>query len=222
MRVIVGCPVKDRAWCLPDWFEAVEAQGVDVEYLFIYTPGSDETEEVLLQHTTNILIEPTGRSETEIAGHLWGDINKYAYMAHMRNELLRNAHAMGADYFFSLDSDIILPPDGLKRLLSYASTHPGVVAPKVNMSWGATNWNVMSWVDPKYPRMAERSLVPPKTGQHHVVMAAMLLDRDAIDRGLWVAHHQGEDIGFSVHAWKEQIPLWWVEEIHCQHWMRRH
>jgi hypothetical protein len=222
-KVVVGCPVKERAWCLPEWFTAVESQGVDIEYLFVYSDGDDETPALLKEHTDNVFLDVSpSRSNRDIMGHVWGAMDKYQYMAHLRNGLLNRAFDMGADYFFSLDSDIILPPNAIKRLLIYSDKHPGVIAPAVNMTWGTTAWNVMHWVDADNPNMAERRIAPPTTGQHHVVMAAMLLDRNAIDKCIWVPHQQGEDVGFAIHAWKSRVPLWWVEEIRCQHLMRRY
>lgn len=223
MKVVIGCPIKNRAWCLPDWFAAVEDQGIEVEYLFVYsTDSTDETEVILKEHTDNILYDDSpGRPAHDIEGHVWGAMDKYQYMCHLRNGLLQHAKEMGADYFFSLDSDILLPRDGLKRLLHYAMTHQGVVSPAVNMTWGSTAYNVMSWIDRDNPNMGERTLLPPVTGQHHVIMAAMLLDRGAIEACEWVPHQQGEDIGFCINAWKLKVPLWWVAEVRCQHLMQR-
>jgi hypothetical protein len=227
VKLIIGCPIKDRAWCLPEWFAATEGQpldGVEVEYLFVLsTDTSDNTEAVLKEHTDNVLYDISpGRSQRDIDGHVWGAMHHYQYMCHLRNGLLREAADMGADYFFSLDSDIILPPEGLKRVLDYARLHRGVTAPAVSMSWGQTAWNTMSWVDRNHPNMAERTLVPPVTGQRDVVMAAMLLDRSALDQCSWAPHQQGEDIGFCVQAWKLRVPLWWMAEVRCQHLMRRY
>lgn len=223
MKLVIGMPVMNRGWILPQWFEAVEQQGVEHTVLALLSPSDDDTEQILKDHGAEILEhqEPSPRTAFEIDNHVWGNMPKYQYMADLRNGLCFAASLMGADYFFSLDSDIILPPDGLKKLLTYAERHPGVVAPAVNMSIGSVSWNVMDWVDPTNPNMAERKDREIKPRQRDVIMAAMLLDRNAMKVCQWEAHTGGEDVGFSVHAWRNEIPLWWNPEVRCQHIMRR-
>lgn len=220
MKLVIGCPVKDRAWILPDWFAALESQGVDYEALFILSPSGDDTEAVLKEHEATILWdERPGRQLTEIDLHAWGASDQYEYMASMRNRLAAEAKARGADYFFSLDSDIILPPGGLSKLLRFAQGKEGVFAPMVNMTTNGRAYNVMQW-DVTHG-LANRDCVHPPTGRADVVMAAMLLDRVGMQCE-WRSHSQGEDVGFSMDAAAKRVPLWWLGELKCEHWMHRY
>lgn len=222
MRLVIGCPVKDRAWILPNWFQAIEDQDIEHTVVCVYTPSEDDTFEILKDHNAVVLWdEQLGRSVTEIEGHHWGTWSKYEYMANMRNTLRRYAEDSDADYFFSLDSDILLPPGGLQKIINYATFHPGVVSPAVNMQPGGTAWNRMHFTDPYHPRMAERRPGLPQEGQVDVVMAAMFMDRLGMQVP-WTAHNQGEDIGFSINAAILQIPLWWLPTVRCDHVMRRY
>lgn len=219
MNLLVGMPVCERAWILPDWFAALESQGVDYEVVCVLSPSQDDTERILKEHEVTILWdERPGRPMQEIDLHAWGKPDQYEYMASMRNRLVETAIDRGADYFFSLDSDIILPPDGLKRLLRFASSHPGVVAPAVNMTTNNRALNVMQWVGGD---LANRTQRHPPTGQADVVMAAMLLDQQGM-QCRWQSHSQGEDVGFSLDAASKQVPLWWVSDLKCEHWMHRY
>jgi hypothetical protein len=215
-------PVKERAWCLRDWFAALESQGVEHTVLALLTPSEDETEQILKDHGAEIMYDLTGgRKIRDIEGHVWGKMETFAYMADMRNELVQWAKDLEADYFFSLDSDIILEEGTLSKMLKFAETHPGVVSPAVNMTQGGSlAWNTMDWVDRRFPNLPDRKIHMPKTGQRDVVMAAMLLDRSAMECK-WAAHKAGEDIGFAIDAWHKQVPLWWIAELRCTHLMRR-
>lgn len=221
MKLVVGCPVKDRAWILPDWFSALESQGVDYEALFILSPSEDDTEAILKEHEATILWdERPGRPLYEIDQHCWGSVDNYDYLSSMRNRMVEEAMARGADYFFSLDSDIILPPGGLKQLLRFAQGKEGVFSPRVNLATGQVANNVMQW-DQNTPELANRDVAWPPSGQVDVVMAAMLLDRVGM-QCRWSSHPQGEDIGFSLDAYTKHIKLWWLGELRCDHWMHRY
>lgn len=220
MKIVIGCPIKDRAWCLPEWFDSIDKQNVPVQIVCVYSESDDDTLKILDDNGVTVIEdERPGRSLTEIDGHLWGNTDTYQYMADLRNGLMDVVKAMGASHFFSLDSDIILPKDGLKRLMEYAETHPGVISPGVNMARNATAWNVMSWVDPRTPRLAHRGGTPVG-GKADVIMAAMLLDRHAMT-AQWESHSQGEDIGYCLDAEAVGVDRWWVPEINCMHLMQK-
>jgi hypothetical protein len=221
MNVVVGMPVKDRAWILPEWFDAIYSQGVEVDIVALVSPSEDGTEGLLrAEQITVVEDDRRVRSTLEIDGHLWGSLDTYAYMAGLRNRLTDIAIEREADYFFSLDSDIILPEGSLKYLLDFAAEHPGVTSPAVNMTTGDTAWNTMSWTDRDFPGMAYRPSKRPTAGQVDIVMAAMLLDRTGMEC-IWQAHGQGEDVGYCLDAYTRQVPLWWVPEVQCEHRMRR-
>lgn len=223
MKILLGCPIKERAWAIPDWYDAIERQGIDVRVACIVSPSEDATEELLRERGVIIINdERPGRSVHDIDTHVWGDETTYSYMAGLRNWLSNAAFRAGADYFFSLDSDIILPKGALQKLLTFAESHPGVVAPAVNMvsGIGAPVWNTMQWLSRDFPNRGERT-PPPKKGPVDIIMAAMLLDRNAMELCRWEGHGQGEDIGFSLSAYENMVPLWWMPDIKCTHMMRK-
>lgn len=228
MKILIACPIKDRSWAVPHWYQGIEANfdiNVNIQVLALVTPGEDKTEDMLAAYNIEVIqdLEP-GRTVHDINTHVWGPLPKFEYMASLRNRLVDEALARDVDYFFSLDSDIVLPTMGLARLLDYARTHPGVVSPSVNMVPNGVAWNVMNWGNPHYPMAANRDKLYPhlmaqQAGRADVVMAAMLLDRSAL-ACRWACHMAGEDIGFCLHAEELGIPRWWYPEVRCQHLMR--
>lgn len=220
MHIVIGCPIRNRAWVLPEWLEAIRRQNIKVDIVCMLSPSEDETEKILRDNDVLVLNDRRpGRDQREIIAHGWGDLDTYAYMASLRNKLIKYAQYVDADYFFSLDSDILLPFEALERLLEYAKTHPGVVAPAVNMVFNGTQWNTMNWVRSQ-PGRALRENRSPQTGRADVIMAAMLLDRSAMQCA-WAAHEQGEDIGFCLDAEAKDVDRWWVREVWCEHLMYR-
>lgn len=220
MKITVGCPVMERAWCLPRWFESIERQGVEVDITCLYTASSDDTLAILNDHGVNVIHdEKQGRPIYENEMHTWGNPITYDYMANIRNALLDAVKATGADYFFSLDSDIVLPDGALERLLEVSQDHPGTISPAVNMLRAGTGfaWNVMSWVAPGVHAAAHRP-PNPQPGDTDILMAAMLLDKTGME-ARWQFHHQGEDLGYCADAANKGIKLWWVSDLICEHLM---
>lgn len=221
-RILVAMPVKDRAWAVPHWYAGIQenrnaADCVDIVALL--SPSEDNTEQVLKECYVEVLYdEEPGRPVHEINSHQWGVIDKFEYMARLRNRLVDFALEGNYDYFFSLDSDIVLPKYGLMQLLYYMRTHPGICSPSVNMVQSGVAWNVMNWTNPHYPMTAARSRTP-QAGRADIIMAAMLLDKEGLECR-WAAHMAGEDVGFCLHAESLGVARWWYPEVRCQHLMR--
>jgi GT2 family glycosyltransferase len=221
MNVLVACPTKDRAWAVPYWMQGIndnrEAANIDV--VALVSESEDATEQVLAAHNVTVIHdEEPGRPVHEINDHQWGLISKFEYMSRLRNQLVDYAIAGGYDYFFSLDSDIVLPKFGLMQLLHHMRTHPGICSPSVNMVQSGVAWNVMHWTNPQVPMAANRAKIP-QPGRADIIMAAMLIDRDALSVR-WAAHMAGEDVGYCLDAESQGIPRWWFPDVRCQHLMR--
>jgi GT2 family glycosyltransferase len=224
VHVIIGMLAKDRAWVLPEWFASVWSQQVDgeVEIVSLVSPSEDDTEQIIIDQGVHVIKDDRpGRTTMEVDGHLWGSMETYEYMADIQNQLVDYACEQHCDYFFSLDSDIILPPNAIQNLINYMEAgHPGVAAPAVNLAVGEVAWNTMTWVHRDFPYMATRDVGTPVEGPADVVLAAMMMDRQGM-RCRYEAHQQAHDVGFCVRADEMLIPRWWVPQIRCQHLMRR-
>ena len=221
MNVLVACPIKDRAWAIPHWYQGLDenADAANIHMLALLSPSEDNTEQVLKEYNIEVVYDDEpGRPVHEINDHQWGLISKFEYMARLRNRLVDIALEGDYDYFFSLDSDIVLPKYGLMKLLHYMKTHPGVCSPSVNMVQSGVAWNVMNWTNPGVAFAANRTRIPQE-GRADIIMAAMLLDKKGLECR-WAAHMAGEDVGFCLDAESQGIPRWWYPEVRCQHLMR--
>lgn len=129
MRIVVGCPVRDRAWMLPTWFEYVEAAlkaiEVEPEYAFVLGNSTDNSHVILEEHTNEdrdslvLSFEP----EIDLSQNRNWNTTRYQEMADCRNQLLNLVREMQPDYFLSLDSDILLNPETLPLLLEDLREH---------------------------------------------------------------------------------------------------
>lgn len=119
MRILAGCPVKNREWVLPAYldhlFAAFHEVGVEPEFLFV--SGSHGDGKLLSQElvgskwTVLHTLEKPGRRRSP-----WTK-ERYHEMVAVRNLLLTHVRALKPDYFLSIDSDILLPQGLLPNLL---------------------------------------------------------------------------------------------------------
>lgn len=233
MKIVIGCPVAERGWVLPAWFEAIEAQEFpymprpEIEVMVLYTASRDDTLSILQEHGATIIesMLPT-RDRGRIVGHNWSQtLHEYEYMASLRNTLRKEVLQQEADYFFSLDSDILLPHRfALDQLLMDLEIHRyDAVAPLVNMLSEPglePAWNFMNWSDHGYAgtRAAVQEAAAFDAG---IIMAAMLLNKKA-QCIPWMDHRQGEDLGWSLNARRSNIKIGVIPHIVCPHRMKVH
>jgi len=230
MHVVVGAPVAERAWVLPRWHEAVIGQarsGLDIEVVCHYTHSKDQTLALLADRGVTVLNDPLRptRPVESIDRHEWRFGNRgrdAAYMADLRNVLVAWVEAeTEADYFLSLDTDIILPGGALAALLE--DFPGGALSPLVDLAHpcvGRTAWNFMSWLEGEPRRVHRTDALPPARFRADTVGAAILLDRSAM-AVRWAEHPQGEDVGWSLDAERRGIARWVDPEVRCEHLMVR-
>jgi glycosyltransferase involved in cell wall biosynthesis len=119
-KVIVACPIFERAWILPRWLDSLAAQeaDVDLQILFCLTDGKDRTAEMIegAKGRFQIAVEKfTGGIEDHSRD--WTDEKRVGTIADKRNKLLDMARGLEFDYLLMLDSDVLPAPGGLKALI---------------------------------------------------------------------------------------------------------
>lgn len=207
MRVIFGCPIANRAWAVAGWAEGIRAAadtaGVLPEMVCVHTPSDDDTLDALHQEKITVLAGPaTTRRQDHIDGHIW-DGGAYSYMALLRNQLLKFVQRQDPDWFFSLDSDILLEAGDLWGIGTSMPADADAVAPLVDLSsWHGFHYNFMYKTDD--PNSFERrELGVSSTANDYIkvdaIMAAMLIKRSAFTVQ-WQYHPLGEDLGWSLNA----------------------
>lgn len=228
--VLVGCPVRQRAWIMPRWFDHVEAAaahaGVTPSYVFVVDPD-DETVPILRER-----VEPRSIifsvETTPYVERQWHDEARLRHMVELRNLLLTGVREDAPDVFFSVDSDVLLSREAIADLLESTARFPAVGGgtfmsrlPVHPNRHGVPGWGERrpscGWIVGRdgFRRqyMEHRGVVPVG-----VIMAvkAMMPPAYAID---YRFSRQGEDIGWSVAAGQAGVMLGWDNRHPSKHVM---
>ncbi len=242
-RVCAVAPVRDRAWILPTWLWHLDLQrSADIEVdIVVFYEGAGEglddgtygllaAEGARADHQVAILSNTawrTPRDDDDVIQHRWR-ANFYRYLSKLRNTLQEFVERDGNyDFLLSVDSDILLSPGTLERLIADATETGGIVGPLVNLDpapW-CVAWNYMTWV-PGHPGWAERRFAEPlplDSGIHRVdvLMACSLAPLGDGPLPLWQESAQGEDVGWSENCLAEGRRLYVDTDLVCRHVMNR-
>lgn len=213
MKLVVGCPVRDRAWIIHRWFEhthnALRDAGVaksDVTFVFVGDQAGDSTfKEIdracLDLSYSRVVISQDGPAEPY--ERVWG-WDRYLEMAQLRNSLLDWVRRLAPDLYWSLDSDILVARNTLTSAVGATSGYDAV---------GSRCYMTPSGVwCPSYAMLPGTGGLLRSDSEGifgvDVIMAAKLMTKKAycVD---YVGHKQGEDIGWSIAARKAGCRLGW-------------
>lgn len=119
-KVLIGCPVRNRAWILPRYLQSLRNLDYDhskIEYCFVVNNSVDNTLEIL-RNFKNEISNPVRIVHCNLHannGHQRGQYS-FFHLAILRNILLDEFLKTDCEYLLSVDSDILLPPDTIKAL----------------------------------------------------------------------------------------------------------
>lgn len=231
MIVAIGCPIEDRAWIVDRYLQSLEELTVPPgwEKVYVFVLGDsvrDRTPDAIIQ----FLKKNDGalaylKRDTKLT---YIDRKKarydFEYLARARNVLAALAfRGMEADKLFSIDSDILVEPSALCKLLD--SDFPVSAAPVRN----STNPDVMNFMmfkeqnEDKDLRFTRKGLKLPSATQPFVVDltgACVLIDKEAKDIE-YSDYCGGEDTGFAVNCWYEDLESVVIPTIYTEHYMDR-
>lgn len=224
-KIMIGCPVRNRAWILPEYLEHLENLDYPaqyIEYCFIINDCTDATPEVLTEfahnhegHTKLITINHKLKHN-----HKRGIYNM-ARLAELRNLLLINFLQSDCRYLFSVDSDILIPAQTLTQLIGdeqdivSALVCNGYEVNDIGL-YNILNYRGGSWEYVRdFPR--DRIFKVDCTG------AVYLIRRNVIEEhGVrYIAAYGAEDIGFCVQANARGLQIWCDGRIECHHVMNQ-
>lgn len=235
MKILIGLPIYDRAWILPDWLTCIENQTVpltDIGFIFELAPNDKETHNLLYEwhnkhpeiwfFDARVRIENIEHKSHEEGQRDW-QLPDYDRMTAMRNALLDQATMVNPNYYLSLDSDILLKDANTIELLVQYAMKCDAVAPTTHM-WpvGKEFPNVMTWttLDGKASRV--HALYPSRgVFQVDVIMAVVMMSRQVYKNVRYRPHFQGEDLGWSLDAKEKGFKLFSAAEIYTPHIMHK-
>lgn len=218
MIIAVGCPVYKRGWILRYWFDAVEAAfakaNLEPVYVFVGDPKDSDSfgavDDALDMYDREVYLSWVEESEHTPTDRTWNP-HRYHRMVYVRNELLDVVRKIGPDYFFSLDSDILLHPDTLVNLLESIDRFDAVGG-KTYMTPFGNQFPSYGYM-PGLKRFDESGVFPVD-----VIMAIKLLSPLAYKVD-YMYHDYGEDIGFSLACLDKGLRLGWDGRTTSKHVM---
>jgi hypothetical protein len=229
-RLVVGCPVRDRAWIIYRWFEhtqrAIAAAGISSEqvmYVFVGDHSDDDTFREIDRACLDFSVSRHVIDRPGSGGpydRTWG-WNRYLEMAELRNALLGVVREAEPDLYWSLDSDILVSRTALASAID-ALDHRApqglqydAVGQRCYMTPAGT------WCPSYAMQVGSAGLSRDDSDglfRVDVIMAAKVLTPKAyaVD---YAAHYQGEDIGWSEAARKAGCTLAWDGRTVSKHVM---
>lgn len=237
-NILIAAPIYKRDWILPYWIECIEKQNYPKEnigFLFELGPNDDATHNALWNWQASqpsykvfdaqIYMKVTHAEHPEGQRH-WNR-QKYYNMVTLRNNLLERATSLSKqfDYYFSLDSDLLLEDKNtLLKLVNYAETGIDVLSPLSYMTPNDSHFpSAMTWEDKPGGRAA-RHLDRYELGSLFVadiVMAAVFMSKRVFTQVRYQWHRQGEDLGFATQLSDFKIKSHAAWDIYCPHIMSR-
>ena len=233
MKLLIGTPMYKRSWILPHWIRCLVNQSVsfkDIGFVFEVSPDDRETIsslEAWKKFDKNIpyfeikVREDIPHFEHESNGRQW-NLSKYLNMVSLRNSLLKTVREVQPEYYFSLDSDILLTnPNTIELLIAHIKSGADAVNPLMFMTpMGTLYPSVMNWrkdIPEKAYRQEKYDL--GTYFQSDVIMAAKMMNKDVYSTIDYSLHEQGEDVGWSLSCKQEDFKLYCASYIYAPHIM---
>lgn len=224
--VLIGCPVRNRAWILPEYLDALDNMHQARRFLFVENNSEDNTfsllEEFASRHNPDCMVmslhnQPYDHWQRGAYAH-----NQYRHLAELRNRFIELFLHSEYDYLLSIDSDIIAYPNLLDELLKHANQDTIVAAAISNIPDkkldGHTPGNFMRYFDNYLSHLTHH----PLTGviDVDVTGAVYLIPRKVVEAGVrYGPHGQGEDIPFCNIAKAQGFSIKVVLDPLCEHRM---
>jgi glycosyltransferase involved in cell wall biosynthesis len=226
--ITIGCPVRDRSLYLPHYLNCIKNQDYPLEkvtLLFIENDSQDSTLSILnnfknenssIFHRIKILNynqnTPSDKRNTIIREQY-----TYSALSKLRNYWLAQ---IKTDFAISCDSDIMMPPDTVKKLVSHNLDYVaglivnGYIIKPENpyLFTNILNKNKLTYKHiSDYP---ENSLIEVDFSG-----AVMCLSKKACKLGIFNWHKQGEDAIFCESLKQQGIKLYCDTGCKCTHLM---
>ncbi len=217
MRLMIGCPVKSRDWILDRWFDHTEAAlPVDVtpRYVFVGDPIIDNwTFKIINQRAPAATIVPVTEGNLGTGRRDWSNPQRIEHMVVLRNFMLAEVRALKPDLFLSLDSDILLHPNGISTLIDAIGQGWDAVGGKCYLDPGIScpNYAMLGRNGNLRRTDAEGGLFPVD-----VLMAVKMMSPAAYAIN-YRAAKSGEDEGWSRNCTEAGLKLAWDSRVINKH-----
>ncbi len=235
IELVIGCPIYKRDWIFPYWISCIENQNIDFSstaFVFEISSNDAQTIEMLIKYRNARpdipefildIKEDVFHFDHQEGTRTWS-ISKYQNMVNLRNSLLSKVRELNPNYFFSLDSDILLTNQNtIQLLIAHVNSGADAVSPLMFMTPIDTMYpSVMNWIDePGGQAFRKEKYSFGEYFQSDVIMAAKMMSKDVYSNVNYSLHSQGEDLGWCGNAAKLGYKLYSASYIYAPHIMHK-
>jgi hypothetical protein len=220
-KVLLAAPVRDRAWVLPQFIQHLQAQNltnVQLDTLFLANNCQDQT--VSLLKEANLRVIEKNHLSTRTAGSLRGQYS-FSHLAYLRNLLVQAFLETDNEYFFSVDTDILLPSSGLQTLLAHKKNICSMLL--CNQLTGEPckrAHNIMKWNETHQKFQHLLQWEEGEILEVDLTGAVYLIHRNVLEDGVRYSYHgQGEDAAFCTAAKQKGYHLYCDTSLRPVHMM---
>lgn len=223
MDIAIGCPIFEREWMLPNWLRNVWEQwpSKEVTLIFAITDGEDLTREILesVKPRFKDLILIDGN---DLPAFRDRDQNRFFPLVELRNRIFTVLRELQPDYYFSWDSDILLPPDALKLLIADDKTTVGPWVDLCPPGNRVPNCSVRGAKDAfKRPKPISKYFPLDSLYQVAAIYACFLMKPVVWNKTYYKWHTGGEDFGWALVMEEMGLDCWMDSRIMGQHFYNR-
>lgn len=191
-NIMIGCPVKERDWILPQWTEHVmgATENHNVEFLFVAESSDQPTFDMV-----STLGKVITTDDTRPYIRNWADKSRLHTMVEIRNILLEEVRNLSPDLFLSLDSDILLHAKTVDNLIETISTADNIGAVGGFTFLDQRDYRVTNLANINERTRALQRVITPGIHEVDVIMAIKLMKPVAYNVD-YEYDLRGEDIGW--------------------------
>jgi len=251
-KILISCPVCNRGWILPHYLEHIYNIDYDKKLIDIYWVVNNSTDSSLdllkdfkekykLEYN-NIIIDIYNGKKNFKDDRVTAIREKFTYdwLSELRNRILKKCYSNDYDYLFSCDSDILVPRDVLKSLLSHNKDYvagliyngylftPPDEAKDYDPIINAYKYpNILKKVEGGYMHIVNYKVKNPTLNQKGTLIetdftgAIFLASKDVCSIMKYAWHKQGEDCPASETAIKAGFKLYCDVSCYSQHMMNQ-
>lgn len=161
--------------------------------------------------------------EHEENSRMW-TLSKYENMVSMRNSLLERVREISPDYYYSLDSDVLITnPSTINSLISHVQSGADAVNSLMFMTpMGIMYPSVMDWIEDSPEKGYRKTSYPYGSYfKSDIIMAAKMMSRSTYEDVDYQVHPQGEDLGWCLNAKEKKKNLYCASYIYTPHIMNQ-
>lgn len=227
--VVVGCPVQNREFVIEEYLDCVYNLDYPKDKLipaFFVNNSNDGTGQIIQHWLENHEKEYLDIGYLEKKRVYKGktdsqkrDKRDFTLFAVVRNLFIKYILSFNFDYFFSYDSDILIPPHTLKQLLSHDKDICSILVWN-GISFGKNNYNYRKWMQSRTGKWNYYlyEIQPSQLFEVDITGACYLMKKDVLDSGVkYKAHRFGEDWEFCMDAKKNGFKLYVDPTINNEH-----